>query len=79
MAVWYYFTYMLQTIEAKPFYIRPEDILTTTEAGILQLADRGDLFCPRCGNRLYGDKLVEEDLYAGIILVCLEGCGFREY
>lgn len=73
------FEYMAKT-ETKPIlvYPRPEDILTTSEAELLQLADRGELLCPRCGTSLSGDKFVEEGVYVGIELACLESCGFRE-
>ncbi len=74
------YRYMPET-EPKPVcvYPRPEDILTTPEAELVQLADRGELPCPRCGEPLWGDKLIKEEFYEGIALLCLEGCGLREY
>ena len=56
---------------------RPEDILTTAEAKIQQLADRGQLPCPRCDQTLSAEKVVC-DVYEGILLTCLNGCGWRE-
>jgi len=70
---------MSESTGAKQFSVKSENILTPKEAEVLQLSDRGDLSCPRCSKPLYGDKLVEEGIYISIILVCLEGCGFREY
>jgi hypothetical protein len=56
---------------------RPEDILTPMEAEIQQLADRGGLPCPRCSNALSAQKVVCE-VYEGVVLTCLNGCGWRE-
>jgi hypothetical protein len=56
---------------------RPEDILTGMEARIQQLADRGQLPCPRCDKALAAEKVVCE-VYEGIWLICLNGCGWRE-
>jgi hypothetical protein len=60
--------------------IRPEDILTTAEAALLQRADRGYLPCPACQRPLQGVHMLS-DLYQGIVLVCpdVEGCRFHEY
>jgi hypothetical protein len=70
--------YMPET-ETEPVLVepRPEDILTTGEAEIQQLADRGHLPCPRCSNALSAQKVVYE-VYEGVVLTCLEGCGWRE-
>jgi hypothetical protein len=57
---------------------RPTDILTSNEAQVLQVADRAELACPRCGHVLGGAKTIEPGVYEGIVLVCLAGCGFRE-
>jgi hypothetical protein len=59
------------------FEPRPEDILTTPEAELLQAADRRERLCPRCGQPLAADMMVSE-VYQGVILTCFEGCGFRE-
>ena len=56
---------------------RPEDILTPMEAEIQQLADRGELLCPRCDQTLSAEKVVCE-VYEGVVLTCLNGCGWRE-
>ena len=69
---------MLKPLEAKHVHPRPTDVLTATEAQVLQLADRGELSCPRCGRGLGGEKIIEPGVYEGIVLVCLAGCGFRE-
>ena len=55
-----------------------ETTLTSTEAQVLRLADRGELSCPRCGQKLWGNGVVAEGIYAGVVLVCLADCGFRE-
>ncbi len=67
-------------IEMKPDLIepRPEHILTTMEAEIQQLADRGQLLCPRCEKALSAEKVVCE-VYEGMLLECLTGCGWREW
>ena len=66
-------------IEMKPDLVepRPEDILTPMEAEIQQLADRVGLPCPRCSEPLSAEKVVCE-VYEGIWLMCLNGCGWRE-
>jgi hypothetical protein len=66
-------------IEPKPvvIYPRPEDILTSEEATILQRADRGELVCPRCGETLAAEKVVCA-VYEGIVLTCRTGCGWQE-
>jgi hypothetical protein len=66
-------------IETEPGLVepRPEDILTTAEAEIQQLADRGQLPCPRCDKTLSAEKVVCE-VYEGVVLSCLNGCGWRE-
>ena len=66
-------------IEPKPVYIhlRPEDILTTLESEVLQLADRGELPCPKCGGTLFATRVVCED-YEGVVLKCLTGCQWQE-
>jgi hypothetical protein len=63
----------------EPVLVEPraEDILTTMEAEIQQLADRGQLPCPRCGQTLSAEKVVC-NVYEGILLSCLNGCGWRE-
>jgi hypothetical protein len=65
--------------QPKPGFVhpRPEDILTTPEAEILQLADCGELPCPRCGETLSAERIVSE-VYEGVVLTCLTGCGWRE-
>jgi hypothetical protein len=70
--------YMPET-EPEPVLVepRPEDILTTMEAQIQQLADRGELPCPRCDQTLSAEKVVCE-VYEGLVLTCLYGCGWRE-
>lgn len=70
---------MLKAIEKKSIVVQPKDILTPREAKILQQVDRGELFCPRCGRCLSGDKLVADGIYEGVVIVCLTGCGWREY
>jgi len=70
---------MLKATEVKPIIIRPEDILAPKEAETLQLADRGELLCPRCGQNLYSDKLIAEGIYEGVVLVCWRRCGWYEY
>jgi hypothetical protein len=65
--------------EPEPVLVEPrtEDILTIVEAEIQQLADRGELPCPRCDQTLSAEKVVC-DVYEGILLTCLDGCGWRE-
>ena len=71
---------MLKTAEkVRRVTIRAEDILTSKEADVLRLTDRGELPCPRCGEPLHGDKMIKDGTYVGIVLVCLDRCGFREY
>jgi len=63
--------------ELYPITIRPEDIFTAQEAEVQQLADRGELPCPWCGETLTGEKVVC-DVYDGVVLTCLTGCGWQE-
>jgi hypothetical protein len=70
---------MAETIEIRRVLVRPENILTPSEAEVLQLADHEDLSCPRCALPLTGEKLIEERVYEDIVLVCLIGCGWREF
>jgi hypothetical protein len=65
--------------EPKAVVIHPqqEDIFTTGEAKIQQMADRGELLCPRCGETLAAEKVVCE-VYEGVVLTCLTGCNWRE-
>ena len=58
---------------------RPEEILTTQEAEVLQKAEAGVLPCPWCGQTLRADMIVSGD-YEGVLLSCPDGggCGFRE-
>ena len=59
---------------------RTENGLFELDRTVHQLADRGDLPCPRCGQPLSASHLNEPGIYAGVILICLRGCGeFREY
>jgi hypothetical protein len=57
------------------YRVRPEDILTSREADLLQRADKGELPCPACGTPLRAN-VVRDDLCNGVVLFC--GCGFRE-
>ena len=58
---------------------RPEEILTTQEAEVLQKAEAGVLPCPRCGQMLRAEMIVSGD-YEGVLLSCPDrgSCGFRE-
>ena len=58
---------------------RPEEILTTLEAEVLQKAEAGVLPCPQCGRVLGAEMIVSAD-YEGVLLSCPERgiCGFRE-
>ena len=58
---------------------RPEEILTTHEAEVLQKAEAGVLPCPWCGQMLRADMIVSGD-YEGVVLSCPDrgACGFRE-
>jgi hypothetical protein len=58
---------------------RPEEILTTQEAEVLQKAEAGVLPCPCCGQTLRAEMIVSAD-YEGVLLSCSDrgGCGFRE-
>ena len=69
----------MREVETRPILVepRPEDILTSREAEILQLADRSELPCPRCGGTLVGERIVSE-VYEGVMLTCLIGCQWRE-
>ena len=63
-----------------PFcYARPEHVLTTQEAEVLQKAEAGVLPCPRCGQTLRAEMIVSGD-YEGVVLSCPDrgSCGFRE-
>ena len=66
-------------LEKEPYSItiRPEDILTAREAEVQQWADWGGLPCPWCGEALMAEKVVC-DVYQGVVLTCLIGCGWRE-
>ncbi len=59
---------------------RPEDILTSQEAHLLQQADQEKRPCPCCRQPLMGEKIISEE-YEGIILFCPNEnvCGYREY
>lgn len=71
---------MTDTTETKMIsQPRPKETLTEKEAEILQLVDRRELPCPRCGQSLYGQKLIEVGIYEDVVLVCLEGCDWREF
>ena len=68
----------------KKIIPKPEDILTTAEAELLQVVDRGERSCPNpsCGLPLQGEKLIIPGVYEGIVLFCPKergGCGFTEY
>lgn len=70
---------MPETTEAmEPDAMLSETILTPNEKRILELAGRAELPCPLCGLPLSGDEVAERGIYKGVVLVCLEGCGFRE-
>ena len=58
---------------------RPEQILTSQEAEVLQKAEAGVLPCPWCGQMLRAEMIVSGD-YEGVVLSCPDGggCGFRE-
>lgn len=56
--------------------LRPEDILTSEEAELLQRASRGELPCPQCSKPLQA-SVIRSDVYNGILLFC--ECGFQEY
>ena len=58
---------------------RPEEILTTQEAEVLQNAEAGVLSCPWCGQMLRAEMIVSGD-YEGVVLSCPDRgiCGFRE-
>ena len=58
---------------------RPEEILTTQEAEVLQKAEAGVLPCPWCGQMLREEMIVSGD-FEGVLLSCPDrgGCGFRE-
>ena len=63
--------------EVKRVIVRPEQVLTPKEAGIIKLADRGDLPCPRCPEGiLEGYKIVGE-IYTGVMLWC-DSCRYFE-
>ena len=59
---------------------RPEEILTTQEAEVLQKAEAEVLPCPRCGQMLRAEMIVSGEYYEGVLLSCPDtgGCGFRE-
>ena len=65
----------MQEVEPKCIVPKPKDILTQTEADLLQRIDRGEIPCPCCGATMWGYKMVVEE-YEGIILGC--NCGFVE-
>jgi predicted RNA-binding Zn-ribbon protein involved in translation (DUF1610 family) len=69
----------MRETEPKPISIhpRPEDIFTTQEAEIQRLADRGELPCPQCGESLVAEKIASGE-YEGLVLTCLNGCGWQE-
>ena len=58
---------------------RPQEILTTQEAEVLQKAAAGVLPCPWCGQTLRAEMIVSGN-YEGVVLSCPDrgGCGFRE-
>ena len=58
---------------------RPEEVLTSQEAEVLQKAEAGVLPCPWCGQMLRADMIVSGD-YEGVVLSCPDrgACGFRE-
>ena len=67
--------------EGEPRYFtpRPEDILTSDEADLIQRADRGEVACLTCDRPLSWAKIVSDD-YVGVVLFCLDDdCGFVEY
>ncbi len=62
--------------------VRPEDILTTAQAELLQKADAGLLVCPACGQSLRAMMAIapEPDLYADVLIFCVDrSCGYFEY
>jgi hypothetical protein len=64
--------------EPKQIIPRPEDILTFSEAKLIQQADRGELPCLSCGEPLQAEKVISE-FYEGVILFCPDGqCGYVE-
>ena len=64
--------------ELKHIIPRPEDILTSDEADLIQRADRGELLCLTCGEPLQAEKVVSI-YYQGVILFCPDGrCGYME-
>lgn len=73
--------FTMSEITEKKISARPqlEGIFTENKSKVLQLADRGELPCPRCKQPLYGQKLIEVGIYEDVVLVCLEGCGWREF
>ena len=58
---------------------RPEEVLTSQEAEVLQKAEVGVLPCPCCGQTLGAAMIVSGDC-EGVLLSCPHrgGCGFRE-
>ena len=66
--------------EPIPIVPRPEDVLTTQEAEILQWVERGELLCPCCGQSIDGGKVVIDGVYEGVLLSCSDvlECGFVE-
>ena len=58
---------------------RPEEVLTTQEAEVLQKAEAGALPCPWCGHPLMAEMIISGD-YEGVVLSCPDRghCGFRE-
>ncbi len=66
----------IESSEVKSITVRPEQILTEAEAGLMQKIDRGEMFCPRCEYPLTGEKYISK-VYTGLMLECLQ-CEFRE-
>ena len=61
--------------------VGPEDVLTASQAELVDRAKAGTLPCPWCDRPLEGEfvyyELEGDDFYAGVRLSC--GCGFVEY
>ena len=68
----------MSEVEPKIIIPRPEDILTSDEADLIQRADRGELLCLSCGEPLQAEKVISK-YYEGVILFCPDGrCGYME-
>ena len=57
---------------------KPEHILTSREAALIQKSDRDQLQCVRCNGPLLAAKIMSE-VYQGVVMACFSGCGWREY